>query len=109
MKKYPGKWYRVEQRGCTPDGAGCKHLDWPIERCDVSPKKTVTRHVVPKNVLHYALQYKAWGYDTFRSQIGSGWVAEGSKSSRSLRVQVTGATQREALQNLCNELKVELP
>jgi len=107
-KTYPSKWYRVEQRGCTPNGEGCEHLDWPLERCDVSPRKTITRHVVPKRVLWYHLDRALDGrWRTFRSD--RGWVALGQRARRSKVYRVTGQTEREALQNLCGELKVVLP
>lgn len=107
MKTYPSRWYRVEQRGCTPNAIGCLHLDWPIERCDVRPGRSVTRHVVPKRVLMYCLDSQTVSWDAVRD--GKVWSARGRKTVRSRLKAASGRTEREALQNLCAEMKVQLP
>lgn len=107
-KTYPGRWYRVQQRGCTPNGFGCLHMNWPIERQDLSPKKTDTRHVVPKDVLLYAIHRDLEVFGTHKHADGR-WRAAGARTTRHRVRRVEGATEREAMQNLCAELKVKLP
>jgi hypothetical protein len=109
MTLYPGKWYRVEQRGCTPNGVGCLHLDWPLERQDLSPTKTDTRHIAPKSVLRYCLNAQLDGdWRVWRSSARV-WNAIGQRKRGGTVFRVTGQTEREALQNLCAEMKVKLP
>lgn len=108
MKVYPSKWYRVEQRGCTPNGIGCLHMDWPLERCNVSPRKTVTRHIAPKSVLRYCLNAQLQGAWRTVKSVGT-WTALGQRKAGGRVFRTTGRTEREALQNLCAEMKVTLP
>lgn len=108
MKTYPSKWYRVEQRGCTPNAEGCQHLDWPLERCDVTPKRTVTRHVFPKDFLQQALDSQLFAYRAIRLTSHE-WSASGLRSRKGRAVRVTGLTERQALQNLCAQMRVVLP
>lgn len=109
MRTYPGKWYRVEQRGCTPNGVGCLHMNWPMERCETSKGVFDTRHVVPARVLAYCLDAQLFSWDTHRYGRLNQWVAAGRKTKRSARVRVFGRTGREAMQNLAAELRVKLP
>lgn len=104
---HPSRWYRVEQRGCTPNAVGCLHLDWPIERKDLRAGLTVRRHVIPKDVLRYGLDNQTYRWETWRE--GRRWYAEGTKTMRSKTFATSGATEREAMQNLCEGLRVKLP
>lgn len=111
MKAYPTKWYRVEQRGCGSNGSEtCQRMHLPLERQETAPSKVKTRHVYPKAEVFAALEAQTHRQvDTGRE--GRQWWAtlmNGSRADNEMR-RVFGASEREALQNLADKMRVKLP
>jgi hypothetical protein len=109
-RSYPTKWYRVQQRGCGLNGTQtCQRIHLPLERRELAPGKFQTRHIYPRPVIFAALETQTrQQVDTGRQ--GDTWWAtlmEGRRDSAAR--QVSGATEREALQNLADLVRVQLP
>jgi hypothetical protein len=100
-------WYRVDQRGCGPNGSEtCQRMHLPIERRELARGQFQTRHIYPKGVVFAAIETQTRReVDTGRE--GRQWWATVTRRRRVYRE--VGATEREALQNLADRLRVDLP
>ena len=108
---YPTRWKRSDMRGCGANGSEtCDRMHLPVEIRFLDRHTFEKRHVYPKGEVIAALEAKTHRQvDTGRE--GRQWwatVMNGSRADDEMR-RVFGATEREALQNLADKIRVKLP
>lgn len=106
--KYPTKWKRSDMRGCGSNGSEtCQRMHLPVESRLLDKTTLQKRHIHPKSEVIAAIEAKTNRLvDTGRA--GRQWWAtliNGSRADNERR-RVYGATEREALQNLADKMKV---